>query len=622
MARSMVQWSSGNALVITNGATTYIGILSGCSFSPGSEALAQHNFRYPGKLTNLFVRSVTNTASGASTVKTRINGADGNLTVSIPATTTGKFEDTSNSDTIALNDLVCYQFVNGGGANNTWAGVSVSFLPTDSTVTVQMMGVGVTFPVIVFSTPSATVFGRVTGEGGNSATETNAEITWNQTFTAQYGFARVTTNGRASASTLTSRKNQADGNIVISITGSTTGLFEDTTHTDSIVSGDETDWKFQTGTGTGNISIQNWGYYAIATDSKFPMTAGASPASPLVVNQATTGYWGTSSGSSVTTTEARVQFEPGFNLTLSNLRANVTANTLLATSTIRTRKATANGNQALSITTLATGYFEDTTNTDVVGIDDAIDYQIVAGAGGTSFTIQYVGCVATASHFTQTLTETVTLTEAFTKTLSRTLAEAMTLTENFLQVATSNKILTETLTLTENRVKALSRTISETLTHTEALSVIGGIFRLFTETVNLSDTILRTPAKVLTETLTHTETLIRALSRRLTEAMTLTESFLQAATSNKILTELLTLTENAPQKSISRLIVDSLALVEAAVLFSGVWIKRVKPVTGWSDRTEPLVSWSNRTKPTSIWVDRTKPTSPWSDRTPPTTNWS
>lgn len=46
----------------------------------------------------------------------RVNGADGNGIVNIPAATTGTFQDVTNSDTMAVADLISYQYRETGGA--------------------------------------------------------------------------------------------------------------------------------------------------------------------------------------------------------------------------------------------------------------------------------------------------------------------------------------------------------------------------------------------------------------------------------------------------------------------------------------------------------------------------
>jgi len=51
-------------------------------------------------------------------VKLRINGADGNLDVTVTNGTSGVFGDTSNTDVILAADSINYSFNAGGGSGN------------------------------------------------------------------------------------------------------------------------------------------------------------------------------------------------------------------------------------------------------------------------------------------------------------------------------------------------------------------------------------------------------------------------------------------------------------------------------------------------------------------------
>jgi hypothetical protein len=59
---------------------------------------------------SLFVNA--NGENSATDWNFRINGANGNQTISIPAATTGFFRDVTNTDTVAVGDLINYQITN------------------------------------------------------------------------------------------------------------------------------------------------------------------------------------------------------------------------------------------------------------------------------------------------------------------------------------------------------------------------------------------------------------------------------------------------------------------------------------------------------------------------------
>src|SRR3990167_11137323 len=79
-----------------------------------TEANRQITYRSAGTLSNLWVNVDSNTLDGTTTIRTRINGANGAQSVSFASSTTGIAEDTTNSDTIVAGDEVNYSLVTAG----------------------------------------------------------------------------------------------------------------------------------------------------------------------------------------------------------------------------------------------------------------------------------------------------------------------------------------------------------------------------------------------------------------------------------------------------------------------------------------------------------------------------
>lgn len=94
-----------------------------------TEAQSQAAMPCAGTLKNVRLKVPINSNTNNGTVKSRINGADGNITVTVTASTTGTFSDTSNTDTIAAADLVCYSATQAA-TGNCVASPSAEFDPT------------------------------------------------------------------------------------------------------------------------------------------------------------------------------------------------------------------------------------------------------------------------------------------------------------------------------------------------------------------------------------------------------------------------------------------------------------------------------------------------------------
>ena len=109
----------GGAQALTR-ATTYYQPISGSYDVTGTnqtEVLLQTKVGEPwlfkGLATNVSQNSIT---PNASTVTLRKNGADTTLVASITAATTGWFQDTTHTETVAVGDLLCYGIVTGTGS--------------------------------------------------------------------------------------------------------------------------------------------------------------------------------------------------------------------------------------------------------------------------------------------------------------------------------------------------------------------------------------------------------------------------------------------------------------------------------------------------------------------------
>lgn len=99
-----------------NASARFIPILGGLT-PAATESDAITTLTFPATASYLTLQLSANTYTGAVTVKSRKNGADGNQSLSISAGATGTFQDTSNSDSYAINDTIDISII-GGTANS------------------------------------------------------------------------------------------------------------------------------------------------------------------------------------------------------------------------------------------------------------------------------------------------------------------------------------------------------------------------------------------------------------------------------------------------------------------------------------------------------------------------
>ena len=77
----------------------------------GTEANHQFYCLADGTWKNLACNAETNEFNRSSVVTNRINGSNGSMSVSIPAATSGYYEDTSDSDSVDAGDLLDYGII-------------------------------------------------------------------------------------------------------------------------------------------------------------------------------------------------------------------------------------------------------------------------------------------------------------------------------------------------------------------------------------------------------------------------------------------------------------------------------------------------------------------------------
>lgn len=223
--------SSGN-----NGGGYYSGLAGG---SPdGTEAGAQVKMTTGGTLSHLTCYEI----NGFQTFKSRINGADGNLSVLGAASTWT--EDSTHSDAFSAGDLICYHTA----ATSTERTYHEGMRFVTSGAGCQEMQAATTASGSI-NTPS---YFNFIGDAGNGSLEADQQLKFpfqikSQSFRVyQYATGTGPITGHM-------RVNGASVNGTVSISTGTTGLVTDVTNTDTINSGDKACALLSIGSGAANI---------------------------------------------------------------------------------------------------------------------------------------------------------------------------------------------------------------------------------------------------------------------------------------------------------------------------------------------------------------------------------
>lgn len=227
-------WSAIGSGSTTNGGSTRYWGLTGAIGTPGAtESQFQSYAPAGGTLSNLRAY-VTAARATNTTLKTRINGADGAQSVTLTASTTGAFEDTTNSDSISSGALICAATVTGTGTD-TLTISNVSVLYTTTTAGVSALGAGAASTTL---TSGVTGFYSPLGHMRGFTTENQAQQIAPFAGTASHMAVIVSANASTATTTMVLRKNGADTAVTFTIGSTATGTFADTTNSVSVSTGD------------------------------------------------------------------------------------------------------------------------------------------------------------------------------------------------------------------------------------------------------------------------------------------------------------------------------------------------------------------------------------------------
>jgi hypothetical protein len=324
---------------------TFSGCLEGSNSSYAASSESTQQIPFPaGTMSKLWCR-VTTAASSSSTVVLRKNSGNGNETFSIGANQTGAFSDNSDTDTINSGDLLDVGITPGSTALEVTI-IAATFTASTSTSTVlasvNLLTSGNLDSNTHFNCPvGVTMFNA--SESANTS-EANSKNRQRKAMTASNLFIQIIQAGGGNPVTFRSRKNAANGNMVISASSSQTGLLQDTTsgHTDSLAVGDDFDISYQYSEGSGTTAQVLQGAWLTSSNGDSIYSCANDQGTSF--NTSVTAYAGLCGGLEVTqSTETNAQVTVNSAFTFSQLLANVISNSISSASTLTLR---ANGGVA------------------------------------------------------------------------------------------------------------------------------------------------------------------------------------------------------------------------------------------------------------------------------------
>lgn len=356
---------------------------------PSVEAQAQVIWRDSGTLSSLHVL-MTQSPTGAGTLNVRIGGVNGNGTLSLTGST--DITDNTHTDSVSSGNLVNYQMIGGSGTNLRCQIISISYASSTSGNSLNKL---VATGSVADTSLNTTYYNNLCDELAKNTVEAQAQFKNKTTGTLQNLYIYISAN-TASIATLVSRVATANGNQTISIGSGSTAGFEDTTHTDSIVSGNLIDTAFKSTVTTSITFVLISMDFITTNNSLHYITANPldnfTPSSGLVYFLCIAG--GDYSEEVSSGTDTGIAFKYPVAASFSGLEVYVRSNSLSSSISPTFRISGASGNQTVTYGSAVTGYLDDTTHTDSISANATLSYTFTwTGTGTMSFS--FVGVLAT-----------------------------------------------------------------------------------------------------------------------------------------------------------------------------------------------------------------------------------
>lgn len=376
MGQVLHVWAEGD---LDSVGSVWVGYGSNAT-SGTSETLARVKLGVAGTVSKLSIL-VADTGGVGRIFKTRVNGADGNLIVTIPDSSTGLFaQDTpSNTDSVAATDLVCFKnVVTSGGHKPPWAKVLFSATGGHGGVYGGYVdsGIGTAASTTYYFTPIARIH--------IGTTEANAQVTARAAGILK-GIGIFASTARTTDTILKTRINGADGAQSLTITASVNNTaYFNNSNSDTISDG--TQWCFALVNGTGS-STPDWRTPYVCFDNSSSGVAKndlfANDNSRASYTAAGPKYYVINGRFQAAANQANAKIKHDFPVTTSRYRMYVSANSLAADATLTVQKNGTDATQTLTITAgLANHLFEDSSHTDAFGATDDINIKIIGGTSG------------------------------------------------------------------------------------------------------------------------------------------------------------------------------------------------------------------------------------------------
>lgn len=204
-----------------------------------------------------------NSRSTTTTMAVRKNSADTALVLTATAGASGRFEDTSNTDSFTAGDEIDLRITSSTGTG--------SFTTRCYAVDLESTSAGEVC-VMAFSSngtvgSNATTYGNAFGKATLITVEAQTEVVLRGSGTVSDLRTTIMTNTASNTTNITARKNNTDQSLTIPVLTTATGDHNDLTNSFTWSAGDIINIKYSRAAGTGSLT-SNWTSMLLTVDSE------------------------------------------------------------------------------------------------------------------------------------------------------------------------------------------------------------------------------------------------------------------------------------------------------------------------------------------------------------------
>lgn len=402
------------------------------------ESQAQIPLPNAGTFSGLAFSATTNSRTTSSTFRFRDNGVNGSQSALTIASTTGWFADTTHTDSVNSSDLYCCSQVTGTGTG-TLVVQAASMAFDCSTATYPLMSCIPNSSFFIHIVRSND-FLPIAGQADVTTTENNV-LTKIKAMTCHNFFVVVHANTDNANGTSSLRKNSAAANNTVTITAGVTGLFQDTTHTDSYADNDTVNaFSAFSASTTGGCDSAMVGVWADVSQGQNIFPGESSAKAPGTTNPFFIPALGRNTWFAA---EAATQLYVPYSATWNNIQIRIISSTSTS-DTLTSRINGVDGNQSIVVPPSGSVYLTDTTHSDVLAVGDFIN--IKGANGGTAHQFMDDGSTLNgAQTYTVSIAESATATGSFVagQKIGAAAAESVTATGNYSAVGSFQEALLE-----------------------------------------------------------------------------------------------------------------------------------------------------------------------------------